>query len=78
MNKLLLFISLSIFSVAISSSDAMDHSMHDMDHGMHHDSMHSAKMHGPIGLMGDHFHKKGESMVSIRYNYQIPKECQKT
>ena len=67
MNKLLLFISLSIFSVAISSSDAMDHSMHDMDHGMHHDSAHSAKMHGPIGLMGDHFHRKGESMVSIRY-----------
>ena len=28
---------------------------------------HSAMKHGPIGLMGDHFHRKGESMVSIRY-----------
>ena len=23
--------------------------------------------HAPIGVMGDHFHKKGESMISLRH-----------
>ena len=44
----------------------------DMDHHEHHQVMeshsnHTAKMHGPIGLMGDHLLKKGKFMVSIRY-----------
>ena len=59
---LLLVASTFIFT---NSMEDMGHDMH--DHGMHHHSKHSAKMHGPIGLMGDHFHRKGESMVSIRY-----------
>ena len=25
--------------------------------------------HAPIGVMGDHFHKSGESMLSVRYGY---------
>lgn len=46
--------------------------MQDMDHHEHHQVMeshsnHTAKMHGPIGLMGDHLLKKGKFMVSIRY-----------
>ena len=55
---------LIITSITLSTEpmDVMDHDMH---HG--HGTKHSAKMHGPIGLMGDHFHRKGESMVSIRY-----------
>ena len=59
---LLLVASSFIFT---NSMEDMRHDMH--DHGMHHHSKHAAKMHGPIGLMGDHFHRKGESMVSIRY-----------
>ena len=27
----------------------------------------SAIEHAPIGVMADHFHKKGESMISLRY-----------
>ena len=55
---------LIITSITLSTEpmDVMDHDMH---HG--HGTKHSAKMHGPIGLMGDHFLHKGESMVSIRY-----------
>ena len=29
----------------------------------------SAIEHAPIGIMGDHFHKSGESMLSVRYSY---------
>ena len=58
MFKSFYFSLLLIFSINIST-EPMDH----MDHMKNH----SAKMHGPIGLMGDHFHRKGESMVSIRY-----------
>ena len=29
----------------------------------------SAIEHAPIGVMGDHFHKSGESMLSVRYTY---------
>ena len=55
---------LIITSITLSTEpmDVMDHDMH---HG--HGTKHSSKMHGPIGLMGDHFLHKGESMVSIRY-----------
>ena len=59
---LLFTVSTFIFT---NSMEDMGHDMH--DHEMHNHSKHSAKMHGPIGLMGDHFHRKGESMVSIRY-----------
>ena len=59
---LLLAASTFIFT---NSMEGMNHDMHDGE--AHHHSKHSAKMHGPIGLMGDHFHRKGESMVSIRY-----------
>ena len=39
---------------------------HDHHKSMGH-SMHSAKMHGPVGMMGDHLLKKGKSMLSISY-----------
>ena len=50
---LLLYISINI------SSEPMDHMDHMKNHG--------AKMHGPIGIMGDHLLNKGKSMISIRY-----------
>ena len=61
MSKSFYFSLFLVFSINISA-EPMDH----MDH-MDHMKNHSAKMHGPIGLMGDHFHRKGESMISIRY-----------
>ena len=61
MSKSFYFSLFLVFSINISA-EPMDH----MDH-MNHMKNHSAKMHGPIGLMGDHFHRKGESMISIRY-----------
>ena len=66
MKKIHLFWLLLAISINISSESmqGMDHHQHK---GMGDHAKHSAKMHGPIGLMGDHFHKKGESMVSIRY-----------
>ena len=66
MKKIHLFWLLLAISINISSESmqGMDHHQHN---GMGDHAKHSAKMHGPIGLMGDHFHKKGESMVSIRY-----------
>ena len=54
-------------SISISSKSMQDMSQHDHHHESGSHSKHAAKMHGPIGLMGDHFHKQGESMVSIRY-----------
>jgi hypothetical protein len=32
------------------------------------ETSHSAIDHAPIGIMADHFHKKGESMISLRYD----------
>ena len=50
------FASLLLLYISINiSSEPMDH----MDH--------SSKMHGPIGIMGDHLLNKGKSMISIRY-----------
>ena len=61
MSKSFYFSLFLVFSINISAKpiDQMDQ--------MDHMENHSAKMHGPIGLMGDHFHRKGESMMSIRY-----------
>ena len=53
MSKSFYFSLFLVFSINISA-EPMDH----MDH-MDHMKNHSAKMHGPIGLMGDHFHRKG-------------------
>ncbi len=33
----------------------------------HEGNMHDAKMHAPIGAMGDHYHRKGEFMASVRF-----------
>ena len=67
MQKDYLFWLLIAMSMNISSESMHDMGQHDHHHGMESHTKHTAKMHGPIGLMGDHFHKKGESMVSIRY-----------
>ena len=51
------FASLLLLYISINiSSESMDH----MEN-------HGAKMHGPIGIMGDHLLNKGKSMISIRY-----------
>ena len=51
----------------ISSEPMQDMDHHEHHHGMESHSNHTAKMHGPIGLMGDHLLRKGKFMVSIRY-----------
>ena len=58
MKKSFVFLLILNISVIISS-EPMEH----MDHMKNH----SAKMHGPIGIMGDHLLNKGKSMISIRY-----------
>ena len=55
MKKSFVFLLILNISVIISS-EPMDHMKN-----------HSAKMHGPIGIMGDHLLNKGKSMISIRY-----------
>ena len=65
--KSYLFWLLIAISINISSESMQDMGEHDHHHGMGGHSNHTAKMHGPIGLMGDHLLKKGQSMVSIRY-----------
>ena len=45
----------------------MHASMGDHDEMMHEGTMHDAKMHAPIGVMGDHYLRKGEFMASIRF-----------
>ena len=64
MKKSFVFLLILNISVIISS-EPMEHMDH-MDH-MDHMKNHSAKMHGPIGIMGDHLLNKGKSMISIRY-----------
>ena len=45
----------------------MHDTMEDHDERFHEGNMHDAKMHAPIGAMGDHYHRKGEFMASIRF-----------
>ena len=62
------FISLYINSIcAMEHETKMHASMGDHDEMMHEGTMHDAKMHAPIGAMGDHYHRKGEFMASIRF-----------
>ena len=69
MKKLLLtgaiaasFLSTPFSAIADSGADSgADSAMH-----LNHDGLH-ASSHAPIGVMGDHLHKKGEWMVSYRY-----------
>ena len=38
------------------------------------DSFHTADSHGPISIMSDHMHKKGEIMLSYRLNHMFMKK----
>ena len=54
-------------SVHISSESMQEMDKHEHHHGMMSHAKHNAKMHAPIGIMGDHLVKKGKFMLSIRY-----------
>jgi hypothetical protein len=57
---------------AEANEAALDHAAHETEpggyagHGGH---THNASGHAPIGVMGDHLHRKGEFMFSYRYMY---------
>jgi len=56
---------LATSTYALAGNQTTDHSHHHNHHASGHD--HSARIHAPIGIMGDHLHDKGDWMFSYRY-----------